>query len=365
MTQAELTREDLRRALLDWFKTSARVLPWRTQRTPYRVWIAEVMLQQTQVETVRHYYPRFIARFPTIQTLAEAPLEDVLKQWEGLGYYSRARSLHRAAQEIIAKYNGKIPADPQTLRTLPGIGEYTAGAIASIAFGISIPAVDGNVRRVISRLKAATLSNTEVTATVQHLLPHDAAGEFNEALMELGATICRPQSPRCDICPWNNHCQAYAAGEPTAYPAPRPRKPLPHYEVAAAITVREDSRILVAQRRHDDMLGGMWEFPGGKQEPGETLPQALIRELHEELGIEVIVKEELLQVRHAYTHFRITLHAFITHLVEGEPRCIECASFRWATIQEIRSLPMAVTDRKIAKAVEKWLPSYTNGGKSG
>ncbi len=361
-----LPREALQRTLRAWFETSARALPWRSERTPYRIWVAEVMLQQTQADTVRRYYPRFLERFPTVQALAEAPLEAVLKQWEGLGYYSRARSLHRAAQEIVAHHGGKLPADPSALRALPGIGSYTAGAIASIAFGIPTPAVDGNVRRVIARLMGESQpGEAQITHIVQQLLPGEAPGTFNEALMELGATVCRPQAPHCTVCPWRDYCHAYATGNPTDYPAPRPRKPLPYYEVAAAVTIREDARILIAQRRHDDMLGGMWEFPGGKQEAGETLPQALRRELQEEMAIEVSVGEELLQVQHTYTHFRITLHAFITRIVAGAPRCIECAAFRWASIDEIHALPMAVTDRKIAQAVEKWLPSYVNGGKSG
>jgi len=342
-------------ALLDWFGTQSRDLPWRILRTPYRVWVAEVMLQQTQVETVRAYYGRFIARFPTLDDLAGASLEEVLKLWEGLGYYGRARSLHRAAQEIVSRFAGHLPADVAALRTLPGIGAYTAGAIASIAFGIPTPAVDGNVRRVMARVLAiSTPTPAMLEAAVRVWLPERNSesecgpGAFTEALMDLGATLCRPKSPRCLLCPWHALCQARQQGSPTAYPAPRSRKKIPHYDVAAAVTVRADGRILIARRRIEDMLGGMWEFPGGKREDGESLPDALCRELQEEMGITIVVGEQLTVVKHAYTHFRITLYAFMSRLVSGTPRCIECDDFRWATLDEIDALPMAVTDRKIA-----------------
>jgi len=351
-------RGEAQQRLLEWFADHARDLPWRHDRTPYRVWVAEVMLQQTQVEKVRDYYVRFIARFPSVEALAAAPLDDVLKQWEGLGYYSRARALHRAAKEVVARYDGTLPADVAALRQLPGIGAYTAGAIASIAFGIPTPAVDGNVRRVLARVLAlASPTPGELEAAVRVWLPEDAPGHFVEALMELGATLCRPKAPRCLLCPWRDLCHARELGQPEAYPMPRPRKAIPHYDVVAAVTVRDAAsalgthRILIARRRQEDMLGGLWEFPGGKREPGETPPEALRRELQEEMGIDIAVKEQLVVIEHAYTHFRITLYAFMCRLVAGEPACIECDDFRWATLAEIDALPMAVTDRKIAETV--------------
>lgn len=346
-------RQALAAALLAWFDAHARDLPWRHERTPYRVWVAEIMLQQTQVETVRPYYERFMARFPTVEALAQAPLEEVLRLWEGLGYYRRAQALHQAAQRLVADYGGNLPADPDVLRRLPGIGSYTAGAIASLAFGKRAAAVDGNVRRVMARLLAqSSLSSAAAEEAVLRILPEDRAGAFNEALMELGALICRPRAPRCDLCPWRAHCQAYATGEPEAYPQARASRALPHYDVVAAVTRREDGRILVAQRPREAMLGGLWEFPGGKCEVGESLPDALRRELQEELAIEVDVGERIAVVPHAYTHFRITLHAFLCRLLRGEPRCLACADWRWVTVEELRTLPMAVTDRKIARVVE-------------
>lgn len=342
-------REDGPLLLLTWFAVHARDLPWRQERTPYRVWVAEVMLQQTRVETAVAYYRRFIARFPTLDSLAAAALEDVLKVWEGLGYYSRARALHRAAQEVLRDYGGQLPAEVAALRQLPGIGAYTAGAIASLAFGIPAPAVDGNVRRVLARVLALPAPRpAELEAAARILLPAESPGPFNEALMELGATLCRPAAPQCGECPWRDWCRARQQGDPTQFPAPKPRKVIPHYDVVAAVTAREDGRMLVARRRPEDMLGGMWEFPGGKRQEGETLPAALRRELQEEMAIDIAVGEQLTVVRHAYTHFRITLYAFACRLVAGEPRCIACDAFRWATLAEIAALPMAVTDRKIA-----------------
>ena len=357
LTFLQTHRAAAQESLLAWFAQHARDLPWRHNRTPYRVWVAEVMLQQTQVEKVRDYYERFMVRFPTVTVLAEAPLEDVLKLWEGLGYYSRARALHRAAQEVVAEHNSDLPADVDALRRLPGIGPYTAGAIASIAFGIPAPAVDGNVRRVMARVLAwPTPGAADLEAAVRAWLPADTPGAFTEALMELGATLCRPKSPQCLLCPWRDLCSACALGQPEAFPLPKPRKPIPHYDVVAAVTRRDDGRILVARRRQEDMLGGLWEFPGGKCEDGETLPAALRREMHEELGIEVEVTsgEALIVVKHAYTHFRITLHAFDCRLAVGSPvpQCIECDDFRWATPEEITALPMSVADRKIAGVLQ-------------
>ncbi len=350
----EARREGLQQALLSWFRTNARDLPWRHARTPYRVWVAEIMLQQTQVETVRPYYERFMGRFPTLEALAQARLEDVLQLWEGLGYYRRAQALHRAAQLIMDRHGGALPADLQALRRLPGIGSYTAGAIASLAFGIAAPAVDGNVRRVLARLLAqAEMDSAAAEEAVRLLLPPTEAGAFNEALMELGALICRPREARCAACPWQSFCQAAASGQPEAYPQARRAPSLPHYDVVAAVTQREDGRFLVAQRPLHAMLGGLWEFPGGKCEAGESLPAALQRELREELDIEVAVGERLVVVPHAYTHFRITLHAFRCQLVRGEPRCLACADWRWATLDELHTLPMAVTDRRIVRVIVK------------
>lgn len=360
-------REEASQRLLAWFARHARDLPWRHERTPYRVWVAEVMLQQTQVETAKEYYRRFMARFPTVEALAQATQEEVLRVWEGLGYYRRARMLHRAAQELVQHHQGRLPADVKALRALPGIGAYTAGAIASIAFGLPAPAVDGNVRRVMSRVLAIPEpSPRTLEEAVRLWMPANAAGPFTEGLMELGATHCLPRAPNCAHCPWQTLCRAYQEGHPEAYPQRRSRKILPHFNVVAAVILRPASsglpQVLVARRPSEAMLGGLWEFPGGKQEPGETLAETLQRELQEEMAITVEARQPLTVVRHAYTHFRITLYAFIADLIAGEPRCLACQDFRWVAPTELATLPMAVTDRKIAHALERWLASHTEEG---
>ena len=357
-------QEEAPQRLLAWFARHARDLPWRRDRTPYRVWIAEVMLQQTQVKTVEVYYRRFMARFPSVEALAQASQEDVLRVWEGLGYYRRARMLHQAARELVRRHQGRLPSDVKALRALPGIGAYTAGAIASIAFGLPVPAVDGNVRRVMSRVLAISEPSTRTLEEAVCLwIPAETPGSFTEALMELGATLCLPRAPLCVSCPWQDLCRAYQGGEPEAYPQRRSRKALPHYDVAAAVilrpTIATPQQVLVARRLAGAMLGGLWEFPGGKREPGETLPETLQRELQEELAITVEARQLLTVIQHAYTHFRITLHAFIAELIAGEPRCLECQDFRWVVPSELADLPMAVTDRRITHALKQWLADRT------
>jgi A/G-specific adenine glycosylase len=354
------------RRLLAWFEQNARDLPWRHNRTPYRVWIAEVMLQQTQVETVIPYYTRFLDRFPTPQALAQAPLEDVLKVWEGLGYYARARNLHAAAQQVVTGHDGQLPDTYDDLLALPGLGPYAAGAIASIAFGRHAVALDGNARRVLARFFAVEGNpkrapfKKRVHELAQALLPPTDPGRFNEALIELGATVCTPKSPRCDRCPWREACKAHRMGTQEAFPERAPRRQVPHYDVTAAVLWNGDGQVLVAQRRTDDFLGGLWELPGGKREEGESLEACLAREMTEELDIRVEVGERLMHLNHTYSHFSITLYAFHCHLVSGTPRCLECADARWIFPQELDALPMSVADRQIAKAIQRYAKEHSD-----
>jgi A/G-specific adenine glycosylase len=341
-------------ALLDWYKTNARELPWRGSPDAYAVWVSEIMLQQTRVETVIPYYQHWMARFPTIPNLAAASQQDVLAAWEGLGYYSRARNLQSAAQLVVEKHAGSLPPDLNALRRLPGIGRYTAGAIASIAFGLDVPALDGNIRRVLARvfdldqpvrLAASERLLWELAST--HL-PAGRAGDYNQALMDLGATLCTPRAPDCHRCPLKEICLAFDRGVQEARPVMLRKPPIPHYTVTAAIIERH-RQILIAQRPQDGLLGGLWEFPGGKLHENEALEACLQREINEELGITVEIGEGFGVYRHAYTHFRVTLHAFCCRLTNGDkPQALQVQDLRWVPPGELTNYPMGKIDRQIA-----------------
>ena len=355
-------KQAISKRLLPWFAASGRAMPWREERTPYRVWISELMLQQTRVDQVVPYFNRFMERFPNVRTLADAPLEDVLKMWEGLGYYARARNLHRAAKTVSNDWNGQLPKSYEQLLRLPGIGPYTAAAIGSLAFNLDLAVLDGNVARVLSRLLAYTrdirssAAKKELQQFADDLLVKGDAGNFNEAMMELGATVCLPKNPQCGNCPLSTVCLGHQSGQPTDYPVKAPRKKIPHLVVGAAIVVNRKGQVLVAQRREKDMLGGLWEFPGGKQESGETIQQCIARELKEELGIRVEVGKRLVTVRHAYSHFTMDLHAHFAKTKSGRPRPIECQNFQWLDISSLRKRPYSKADLKIIDALEQLPP---------
>lgn len=357
MTQKDAPLSKLTQALLDWYAEHQRDLPWRRTRDPFHIWVAEIMLQQTQVNTVIPYYEQFLARYPTVKALADSSLDELLKLWEGLGYYARARHLHAAARRVVTDFSGQVPDTMDALRTLPGIGPYTAGAILSIAFDQDVLAPDGNARRVFARLFAI---DDEVTrgpgrrrmlALATAMLPPGRAGDFNQALMDLGATVCRPHAPSCDLCPLAQHCQAHRMGQEERFPRRQPRRAVPHYQVSAGIVWNGDGRFLIAQRPPEGLLGGLWEFPGGKQEPGESLRACLQRELDEELGIQVHVGERLTTVQHAYTHFRITLHAFHCRIVTGHPRALGCTDWRWVRLDDVDRFAFSAADRQIIAAL--------------
>ncbi|HRW09281.1 MAG TPA: A/G-specific adenine glycosylase [Caldilineaceae bacterium] len=359
---------DIAQRLVAWHEVHQRDLPWRIAapgaRDAYTVWISEIMLQQTRVEAVIDYYNRWMARFPTVEALAAADLQEVLKAWAGLGYYARARNLHKAAQQIVAEYDGQLPDERNALLALPGIGEYTVGAILSLAFNHHEAILDGNVKRVLSRLADIAQPITE-TATLKLLwqrarelvevAPSQQAGACNEAIMELGALICTPTNPRCLICPVHTQCAAVANGTQHERPVIPPKKQTPHYDVAAGIIWQGEpyqSKLLIAQRPPDGMLGGLWEFPGGKlEEQDADLAACLQREIREELAMEIAVGKQLTTVKHAYTHFRITLHAFHARHLAGEPQTLGVADWRWVELVELETFPFPVTDQKIIEAL--------------
>ncbi len=350
--------EAVRKALPVWFDSHARRMPWRENRSAYRVWISEIMLQQTRVETVGDYFCRFIQRFPDVQSLARAPLEDVLKGWEGLGYYSRARNLHAAAKIIAGKHDGHLPSCREALLKLPGIGPYTAGAIASIAFGADEPVLDGNVKRVVCRVFAIAEdprrpeTQKKLWKLAGRMLPAGGAGDFNEALMDLGATICTPSAPGCEHCPVRCVCKAFSQGRQGSLPVKAPKKTIPHRDIAAAL-IRRRGKMLIDRRKPQGLLGGLWELPGGKVEPGETPAQAVVREVKEEVGLEVEVLEHLTSVDHAYSHFRITLHVYVCKALRGRARAIEPDAVKWIRPCQLEQYAFPAANHKVFDALRR------------
>lgn len=340
--------------LLNWYRQHARTLPWRSSRDPYAIWVSEIMLQQTQVDTVIPYYTRWMQRFPTIKTLADAEEQAVLKVWEGLGYYSRARNLHKAAMLVMSDYNGVLPDQAPDLEKLPGIGPYTAGAIASIAFGRNAAALDGNIKRVYARLFAveepinSPAGIKQLDHLAQQALPSGDAGDYNQALMDLGSSICTARNPACGSCPISSCCEAFRTGQQNTLPVKNARPRIPHYTVTAAV-IAKDQKVLLARRPDTGMLAGLWEYPGGKLEKGEDLHTCLKREILEELGVEIEPNGRIGLYRHAYTHFKVTLYAFHAVIKNGGvPMPLEASELYWARIEELPSFPMAKIDRLIS-----------------
>jgi len=345
---------NIRRQLLSWYDVHARDLPWRDEIDPYRVWISEVMLQQTRVETVIPYYQRWLEKFPTLNHLAQTDEQDVLKAWEGLGYYSRARNLLKAARIIQNELSGKFPRELIKLKKLPGVGDYIAGAVASIAFGTKTPALDGNGKRVLSRLYAFREPvNQGKSARIlenylMELLPDKRAGDLNQAIMDLGSRICLTRRPRCGECPLQSLCESYRQGAQLEIPVRTSKRPVPHYQVVAAV-IRDRNIVLIDKRRSGDLLGGMWEFPGGKVERGENLADALVREIREELGLEIHAGKLLNVYDHAYTHFSVEVHAIECEIVAGKPQALEADAIAWVPINRLEDYPMGKVDRLISR----------------
>lgn len=349
----------LHRSLMEWFLRNQAELPWRHGRDPYRVWVSEIMLQQTQVGTVIPYFEKFVARFPDLRSLAGAPMDDLLKVWEGLGYYARARNMHRAAQKVMAEFGGEFPRDLRQLQSLPGIGKYTAGAIASFAFGASAPVLDGNITRVLTRLLDVTEDIT-LPETRRHLwkiaedmLPDKNAAVWNEGLMELGRLVCIPANPECGACPLTRYCVAYKRAVQNDRPVRTQRNRLPHHDVAAGVIRDKKGQILIAQRLPHGLLGGLWEFPGGKREPGESLEACLRREIMEELAVRVRVGQKIAAIRHSYTHFKITLHVFECRFLSGKPVPIGCAQFIWTSVDRLDSYAFPRTNRRVIHMLQQ------------
>ncbi len=352
---AEAHRSAFEALSRQWFNAASREMPWRDSKDPYRIWVSEIMLQQTRVDQARPYFERFMQAFPTVQALADAPLDDVLKAWEGLGYYSRARNLHRAARVVVDDFGGSIPDSYEQIRTLPGVGPYTAAAVLSIAFDKPYAVLDGNVARVLARVFAIRedIKSTPVRKLLQNLadelLDAQAPGRFNEAIMDLGATVCTPAAPQCFRCPLRPACGAFLQGNPDAYPVSAKKPPVPHYDVAVGIVRNRQGEILIQKRPEEGLLGGLWEFPGGKREEGESIEEACRRELQEELGIEVEISDLFHKLSHAYTHFRITLYAFRCSICAGVPDSAQGLSLRWVSLKGLEAYAFPRANRRLVE----------------
>jgi A/G-specific adenine glycosylase len=349
-----------RKNLIGWYLDNQRALPWRKTKNPYRIWVSEVMLQQTQVNTVLPYYREFLKNFPTLESLARASLHDVLKVWEGLGYYARARNFHRAARIVQQQYQGIIPTTWKQFRELPGVGDYIAAAVLSIAFNQPYAVVDGNVKRVLARLQCIDIPVNNSTSTkrfketAEALKPAHMPGSYNQAIMELGATICKPRHPLCDRCPLQQVCLAYQTKTIAAYPKKIASRRTPHYNIAIGV-VFKSGRVLITQRKPEGLLGGLWEFPGGKIKKGEKAEDACVREIKEEVNLRVSVADYLAQVKHAYTHFNITMDVFCCNYVSGRVKRKGPVAHRWINLDEIDRYALPKANHKFLAKLKEYL----------
>ncbi len=347
--------EPIRRRLLKFYDGRRRDLPWRRDHDPYRVWVSEVMLQQTRVEAVRPYYERWIERFPTLDALADAELDSVLEAWAGLGYYARARNLHAAARLVRDHLDGELPRTAEGLRALPGVGRYTAGAVASIAFGLPEPAVDGNARRVLARLcDMADPPAADLERLARALVPERRPGDFNQALMELGATVCTARDPDCVECPLSTACRARQRGTVAARPGRRRRDAVPSYDVGTAVLWAPDGRTLLVRRSTDGLLGGLWEFPGRVAEDGETPVEAARRAAEGALGRPAGAGgPRLARVEHVYSHRRHAYHAFRFDVERAEPAAARggWTGAAWIDPATLEGFAVSAAQRRIAGAL--------------
>ena len=352
--------------LLAWFAEHKRQLPWRQTRDPYRIWVAEVMLQQTRVATVIPYYQRFLTAFPDVQALARATDHQLMKTWEGLGYYARARHLREAAQAIVADYGGRLPVSRDRLRTLKGFGAYTSASVASLAFDEDCAAVDGNVMRVLARLFAIEsdtrkpAAKREFQRLADALIPAGKAAAFNEAMMELGAVVCKPKNPACDDCPVRRFCRAYRDGRVHELPVRSAKAEIPHHQIAVGV-VHKNGRVLIALRPAEGLLGNLWEFPGGKRKRPESLAECCRREIREETGLDVEVGKRFAVVRHSYSHFRITLYAFHCRYLGGRTSPKSSQKIRWVRLSDLAAYAFPKANRNLIEELLRGQGSVAGG----
>jgi A/G-specific adenine glycosylase len=352
----------LQNQLLEWYQDHGRDLPWRRTRDPYHIWVSEVMLQQTQVETAIPYYHRFLTTFPNLATLADAPLATVLKHWEGLGYYARARNLHRSAGLVMREHQGQIPTEWEAFRALPGVGDYIAAAVLSIAFGSPYAVVDGNVKRVLARLLCIDLpanvqkNHADFRRHADAFLDHSAPADFNQALMEIGALICRPGIPRCETCPLMVGCCAFQQERVHIYPRRQKRPKVPVHQMATAVIQRR-GKFLLIQRPIDGLLGGLWEFPNAVRTGDESPPSTCERLAREQLGLGITVGDFITRVSHAYTHFKIQAQVYLCAAPKGRVRLVGPAAFRWIELDQLDDFALPKATHKLLPALRRNLHS--------
>lgn len=352
--------DGFRRSLLAWFETHRRDLPWRATDDPYAILVSEVLLQQTRIAAGAEYYRRFLGRFPTVERLAAATEEEVLQVWEGLGYYRRARHLHETARRVVREHNGEIPRDPDVLEQLPGIGPYTAGAVASIAHEVPVPAVDGNVLRVLSRLYAIeedisrSATRRRIRELAEKLVPETDPGTFNQALMELGSLVCVPQTPRCGVCPVAGSCRARAEDKAERLPIRRKRTEPPEVPAAFALLERGDA-VLLVQRPPDALLGGLWALPGGEVGSDATPAEGLVDLLRNRHGLSIEAGAIAARHVHAFSHKRWRATAIRCRLpsdTEGPPEG------RWVSREELEDLPLVPFHRAWLREAQRTLSGF-------
>ena len=342
-------------ALFNWYNNQCYQMPWRTNKDPYKIWISEVMLQQTQVKTAKPYYVNWMKKFPTIQDVAMSDIDNILKTWEGLGYYKRAHNIHESSKIILRKFNGKLPDSYDDLMILKGVGDYTASAILSIAFNKPYPVFDGNINRVISRLyklKDSKMILKKSKEKIKDCMQIINPGDINQSFMDLGREICTSQNPKCESCPINFICKAYNANETNIYPVKSPQIKKPIYDVAVGL-IWQNNKILISKRTKDKLLGGLWELPGGKKYKKENLKECLKRELLEELDIKVEINKKIGKIKHLYSHFGINMTGYICNYKKGTAKALASEKIQWINFQDIPNFAFPRSTIKLFELYEK------------
>ena len=354
-------KDNLTNSLLYWYNTNKQPMPWRDDKNIYHIWLSEIMLQQTQIHTVIPYYEAWLDKFPTIQDVANANEDQILKLWEGLGYYSRVLNFHHACKTIITSYDGIIPKNKKEFIQLKGVCKYIDAAVRSIGYGDVVPTIDGNVNRVVARLICLETIpqksyDTIYNFLIQHI-NHEYPGDFNQALMDLGRNICKPKNPQCSNCPIVNHCNAYQQNTIEQYPKKIQTKQIPHFKVAVGV-VWKDNQILITKRKLGGLLGGLWEFPGGKLHDTESPEECVIREIQEETGMKVELKSFISNIKHQYSHFSISLDSFHCIYKNGVPKSYKSTNLKWIYPKEIEKFAFPKANHKFIHKIPKnnpWL----------